>query len=302
MPAILVVDDDAVDRELVSRCLRSIPDVVIRYASDGTQAIEDIERVRPDLVLTDLRMPRMDGLQLVEKVRESHPLLPVVLMTAKGNEQIAVQALEAGAASYVPKSDLLNELVETVIHVLLVQESRRSQSEILRFLNGTETRFVLKSNPEHISPVVGFFQGNLERLQFGAESDRTHVGIALVEALSNAIIHGNLEVASELKSENREEFDRLIEQRRNDPRYSGRVVGCVARESPWRIEYVIKDEGRGFDATSLPDPHLPENLLSLSGRGIMLMRTFMDEVTYNDTGNQVTLVKANPRNRDGRYS
>lgn len=297
MPAILVVDDDDVDRELASRCLDSIPDVVIRFASDGTRAMEEIARTRFDLVLTDLRMPQMDGLQLVEKVREEHPLLPVVLMTAKGSEQIAVQALEAGAASYVPKRDLKNELAETVVQVLLVQESRRSQAEILRFLNGTETRFVLSSNPEHISPVVGFLQGNLERLQFGVESDRTHVGIALVEALANAMIHGNLEIPSELKVEDREEFERLLEERQNDPRYSGRVVVCEARESPKRIEYTIKDEGKGFDVTALPDPRLPENLLSLSGRGIMLMHTFMDEVTYNEAGNRVTLVKESPRPR-----
>jgi len=300
MPAILVVDDDGVDRELASRCLRSIPDIEIRYANDGTQAIEEIARAQPDLVLTDLRMPRMDGLQLVEKLKEEYPQLPVVLMTAKGSEQIAVQALAAGAASYVPKSVLKEDLVDTVIQVILIQESRRSQSEILRFLRGTETLFVLGNNPKHISPVVGFMQDRLERLEFGGPTVRAHFGIALSEALANAMIHGNLEIASELKRKDRAGFDRLIEERQNDPRYAERVVELEAKESPWRIEYVIRDQGGGFDVKSLPDPRRPENLLSLSGRGILLMCAFMDEVTFNANGNQVTLAKSNPLNLGSR--
>ena len=141
MPAILIVDDDAVDRELISRCLASVPDLVTRFATDGTEAIESICQFEPDLVLTDLRMPRIDGLELVERVRGEHPLFPVVLLTAKGSEQIAVQALQAGAASYVPKDDLKQDLVETVIQVLLMQESRRSKAKVLKFLEQTETTF-----------------------------------------------------------------------------------------------------------------------------------------------------------------
>ena len=57
------------------------------------------------------------------------------------------------------------------------------------------------------------------------------------------------------------------------------------------IEYTIADEGPGFDATTLPDPMAPENLLNVSGRGVMLIRTFMDEVTFNAKGNQMTMIK-----------
>ena len=60
----------------------------------------------PALVLTDLIMPEMNGLELVKAIREHHPFVPVILMTSKGNEEIAVQALQGGAASYVPKSQL----------------------------------------------------------------------------------------------------------------------------------------------------------------------------------------------------
>ena len=56
-------------------------------------------------------------------------------------------------------------------------------------------------------------------------------------------------------------------------------------------KFVIRDEGRGFDPTHLPDPTTPENLERTCGRGILLMRTFMDEVEFNQRGNEVTLIK-----------
>ena len=55
--------------------------------------------------------------------------------------------------------------------------------------------------------------------------------------------------------------------------------------------FVVRDEGPGFDPNSLPDPTDPENLLKPSGRGIMLIRTFMDAVSFNEKGNEVTMVK-----------
>jgi anti-sigma regulatory factor (Ser/Thr protein kinase) len=57
------------------------------------------------------------------------------------------------------------------------------------------------------------------------------------------------------------------------------------------VTYVISDDGSGFDTSSVPDPTDPGNLIKPSGRGLMLMRTFMDEVHFNETGNQVTMLK-----------
>jgi len=68
----------------------------------------------PDLVVTDWQMPEIDGLELVNTIGDKYPEVPVVLMTAHGSEVVAAQALANGAASFVPKSDLADNLVETV--------------------------------------------------------------------------------------------------------------------------------------------------------------------------------------------
>jgi DNA-binding response OmpR family regulator len=242
-------------------------------------------------MLTDLRMPGMDGLELVERMCSVHPLVPVILMTSQGNERIAVQALQAGAASYVPKRELREELLDTVYQVLEVAEARQSRSKVLEHLQGRETSFQLKNDPALIFSVARFLQDSLELMGFADETVRSQVGMALVEAISNAMIHGNLEVDSSQRKTDRSGYERLIGERRTEEPYASRRVGCTSIETRNEVVYTFSDEGPGFDPANIPDPTDPANILHASGRGIMLMRTFMDRVEYNAKGNQITLAK-----------
>ena len=291
MPRILIVDDEDIDREAAERYLRPLGDLEVFVAAEGNQALELVASHAPDLMLTDLRMPGMDGLELVEKMRSEHPLVPVILMTSQGNERIAVQALQAGAASYVPKRELKQELVDTVIQVLEVAEARQSRSRLLGYLQGRETSFELENDPALIFTVAAFLQDSLERLGFANDTVRSQVGMALVEAISNAMIHGNLQVDSGLRKTDRSGYEVLIGERRDEEPYSSRRVQCTCRETTEEVVYSFADEGPGFDPSTIPDPTDPANILRASGRGIMLMRTFMDRVEYNDKGNQITLSK-----------
>jgi CheY-like chemotaxis protein len=97
-PVVLLVEDSPTQRRLVHGVLQEAGNWDIVSAADGIEALELIADSPPSVVLTDLYMPRMDGLQLVEQVRARHPQVPVVLMTGLGSEDIAVKALRAGAA------------------------------------------------------------------------------------------------------------------------------------------------------------------------------------------------------------
>jgi serine/threonine-protein kinase RsbW len=102
-----------------------------------------------------------------------------------------------------------------------------------------------------------------------SEDDRNAIGMAVRECMVNAVVHGN--------------------------RYSaGKKVRLSIAATPERITVRIADEGAGFDLESLPDPLAPENLLKQSGRGIFLIRSFMDEFSVerrSGAGSQATLVK-----------
>jgi anti-sigma regulatory factor (Ser/Thr protein kinase) len=116
--------------------------------------------------------------------------------------------------------------------------------------------------------------------------------MALEEALVNAMYHGNLEVSSELRSQgDGSTFYALLRERRDSPPYSQRVLHVRAAISQEQVRFTIRDEGPGFDPSTLPDPSAAPNLERVSGRGVMLLRTFMDSVQYSATGNEVTLVK-----------
>src|SRR5262249_52591502 len=94
---VLVVDDSVIDRHLAWAIVETLPGWKARFASNGIDALAAIKQQAPDLVLTDMLMPEMDGLELVQSIRLQHPLIPVILMTAHGSEDVAIQALQRGA-------------------------------------------------------------------------------------------------------------------------------------------------------------------------------------------------------------
>jgi CheY-like chemotaxis protein len=302
MAKILVVDDSAVDRRLVGSFLEkhTPPDqeapLTVLYAADGKEGLAAIQRENPDLVLTDLQMPEMNGLQLVEEVKMKFPAIPVILMTAHGSEEIAIQALRRGAASYVPKRNLARDLLETVDDVLGVAGLKRHERLVLdECWVQTESLFRLSNDLSLIAPLIGHLQDNLTRMKVCDENGLIRVAVALREALSNAILHGNLEVDSALRSEDGKAYYALIEQRRREEPYEERYVHVSAKESRDEAVYVIRDEGPGFDPATLPDPLDPANLENVSGRGLLLIRTFMDEVHHNQAGNEITMIKRSDR-------
>jgi anti-sigma regulatory factor (Ser/Thr protein kinase) len=185
-------------------------------------------------------------------------------MTSYGSEQLAVRALAAGAASYVPKSALKEDLQRTVKQVLELTSARRGDEKIL----------------EH-----------LRVLRYADDTVRTHVAMALMEALSNAMIHGNLEISSAMRRAHPDEYHALARSRRTMEPFASRRVHLEALQSPEQVRYVVRDEGPGFDPSVLPDPTLPENMTRASGRGVLLIRAFMDRVEYTPEGNQITMTR-----------
>ena len=259
---------------------------------DGRAGLEAVARESPDLVLTDLQMPEMTGLELVEAVKCQFPGMPIILMTAHGSEEIATQALQGGAASYVPKRHLASDLIETVANVLAVSGARRHRQRLLEECwTQTETTFLLPNDLSHITPLVSHLQENLSRMKLCDQNGLIRVAVALREALSNAIVHGNLEVASDLREQDDNSYSELIKARQQEEPYDDRHVHITARETRFEARYVIRDEGPGFNFDNLPDPTDPSNLEKVSGRGMLLIRTFMDDVRHNAKGNEITMVK-----------
>ena len=293
MTTILVVDDSAMDRRIAGGLLEKDPECQVIYAEDGAVALRVIADSLPDLVVTDMVMPNLDGLRLVEAMKKDYPLIPVIIMTAVGSEETAVQALKSGAASYVPKRRLVHHLEETCRLVLRAADDTRNVSRLL--VHRTEQadfKFSLENELPLLAAVVAYMQQTMRALGLFDEGERLRIGIALEEVLLNAMFHGNLELSSALREDDEKPtYHEEARTRAKETPYRERRIFVEARLSPTAAEFTIRDEGPGFNPKDLPNPTDPANLNRVSGRGLLLMHTFMDEVAFNDSGNQVRLVK-----------
>lgn len=289
--AVLIVDDSPIDRRLAAGLLGHAGDWTIQVANDGSEALGIIALQQPDLIVTDLQMPEVNGLELVSAVRNKYPQIPVILMTAQGSEEIAMEALRLGAASYVPKRILARELLPTVRRVLSQASEDRSQSALMHRLQHRDEHYRIETDLSLMMALSKHLQQQLGEAWQLDKSARLRIGTALEEALLNSYYHGNLEVSSQLKEEDFALFYSTAEQRQQQSPYKDRSVEVELIMTPVTASIIIRDEGPGFDPATLPDPRDIENLDRPCGRGVMLMRSFMDDVHYNATGNEVTLVK-----------
>ena len=137
---------------------------------------------------------------------------------------------------------------------------------ILPFLT-QRLEFRIPSNTGYMHGVLAYVLKHLPGFAL-VEPHHSNIYVALNEAISNAIRHGH----------------------KND---IGKQVLIIAEMDEKMVRFTINDQGEGFDANHLPDPTLPDNLLQPGGRGVLLIKHLMDEVQYNERGNQVIMTKYN---------
>jgi CheY-like chemotaxis protein/anti-sigma regulatory factor (Ser/Thr protein kinase) len=297
---VLVVDDSEMDRFLAGRLLERgygphLPTangtLAPLYATGGEEALEILRREGPEIVVSDLMMEWMSGLDLVRKIRQEAPAVPVILMTAHGSEEVAYQALQQGAAGYVPKKYLARDLLETVRNVLELTRARRDRQRIAHRLHQLDAHFVLETDPSLVAPLVAQLGEMLVQVELCDANEQIRVGIALRESVINAIHHGNLEVASELQQQDPAAYTALIDQRLREPPYRDRRVHVVVQFKRGEALFRVRNEGRGFDHSALLDPADSSRMTRPRGRGLLLIYTFMDHVSFNKTGTEITMIK-----------
>ncbi|HSQ56270.1 MAG TPA: response regulator, partial [Gemmata sp.] len=138
-----MVDDSQLEQRYVGKLLASFNECRVSFARNGEEALTAVAKEPPAAVLTDLHLPKLDGLSFVEKMRERFPLVPVVLMTASGSERVAVDALRAGAADYVPKQALAHDLAPVLERVLALRQAEHRRFRVLAGMTRRSSQFVL---------------------------------------------------------------------------------------------------------------------------------------------------------------
>ncbi|MEK6233976.1 MAG: response regulator [Planctomycetales bacterium] len=293
MSEILIIDDSLVDRTLATRLLQKHGELTIHTAESADEALERIRGgEKPDLIVTDLIMPGTSGLDLVRTVNREFHSIPLILMTAFGNEFIALEALEAGAASYVPKTQLAKWLGDVVDRVLNRAAAEHSQKEAMKSLAKLNCCFALDGDPAAITPLVDHVQQVLIDFDFSTANERLRVGVALEEALHNALCGDDSSFSG---------ADSQGPRGPSGPPPKRRVEFEMNLVRDGGVRFKIRDQVRGqvhgqeSAAAAAGSAELAECLGRGEQRSSLLMRALMDHVTLRQDGNEIVLQKGEPR-------
>ncbi len=297
MSNILLVEDSPTQALQMKLLLESAGHQVT-CCDDGTNALDALSTGTCELVVTDLELPVLNGLDLIRKMQADFPYIPAVLVTGQGSERLAAEALRVGATAYVPKSMVDGLLLGTVEDVLGVARTDRSYAELIDCTVENRIVFELPNKMPLLMTAIDLTMQLASGMELLSGVDRYRVATALQHAASNAIHRGNLELSREQWQQASSEdsgidpgASSLVSERLSKAPYKNRKVHFDARLMRDLIRVVIRDEGHGFpigDLTSEDDPHA---LDANRGRGLTMIRKFMDKVSFNSSGNEITMIK-----------
>lgn len=275
----------------------------VHCVPNGKEAIDQVETLAPDLVVTDLRMPEMNGLELVQAIAESRSQLPSVVVTARGSEALAVDALALGAANFVPKnslSTLLNHVVARTIEMSTVDRLYASFSgQLLQ----PEFSLTLSSQMTSIQPATLFVIQALAAAGRMNATQRIRIGTAIASAIFNAICYGNLEIGDDDTSIARmlagdQSGEAELNERADQEPYCDRTVELKVSVADDDTRILVSHDGPGRMTRMRPAPGTPESFELEQCRGLMLMTSFMDDVVFHNQYSEVIMVKQHHNTSD----
>ncbi|MEJ7578336.1 MAG: response regulator [Pyrinomonadaceae bacterium] len=271
---VLIVEDDKDLHELV-RVVLTREGYEVADAFNAIEGLQELNSAEIDLALLDIMMPGMDGLEMLQRLRVTHPQLRVIMMTAMSTPEAAVSALREHACDFLAKPFDIEDLVKSVRTAFELDPQEISVEVLSARPEWIELR--VACDPAAIEP--------LERIMAQLKTDlppttREQITYAFREMLRNAIEHGG----------------------KNDP---SQTIEVGYLRTPRVILYRIKDPGQGFKIESLyhsalmnpeGDPVHHERVrdemgLRPGGFGILIARDMVDEMIYNERHNEVMLIK-----------
>jgi CheY-like chemotaxis protein len=294
---ILIVEDDYASREFLFNLIK-FEGYEVETAVNGEEGLEKHEACKPDLIICDIQMPKMDGLEMLSQLRSKKSDTFFIITTAFGSEDYAIEALRLGANNYLKKPidkksliGLIKKYQSIIEHRLLTQ---RAEGKIVE----KELKIIFETNIDHVSAIVGQLISEINVPL--NDSERTNIELGLDELITNSIEHGNLGISFDEKvfaADNNTLTD-LYREKMNNPGLKDRKIKVDYRQKDGYCEWLITDEGDGFDWKSIPDPTQGAQLMELNGRGIFITNFLFDEMEYLGKGNQVRVRKIHSEGKE----
>jgi DNA-binding response OmpR family regulator len=298
LPTILVVDDEEVIRTTIQKKLnRDGYNVISFETSEDLLSYLKNPNPKADLIITDIRMPQMDGIELLRRINSLDEPIPVLIISGHGDVEDAIKALRYGASDYIRKPFDIGDITSAVKVILKRKLEKKLSENFAKFKLSEKSVLEIPNDTDLINTVSYNFTKDLAPAGLFDNTTTENISLSLQEAIANAMFHGNFEIDSALReSGGIKEFNNEINKRKVLSPYKDRTVKVTYELTPDYVVYEITDQGPGFDYQIMPNPEDPENCLKNSGRGILIIRLNMDEVTWHDKGNIIRMKKYKTKN------
>ncbi|MCB1215969.1 response regulator [bacterium] len=292
---ILIVDDEEIIRNVLKRKLEQSTDFIVHTAGDGLPALEIFERENVDLVISDLMMSEMNGIELLRNLKRLKPSIPVIIITGYGTLDDAIEAIHLGAEDFIKKPFDINDVIETIEKTFRKLAEEADQREIIRFIEDENIKLAIPSDFEFLNTVINYVFSHLKARWMVNDENLHDVKVCMYEALTNAFEHGNLGIPGDEKSRlleiSQQAWRDFLMERMNDPGNNDKQIEVNLQISDQRMSLRVRDQGGGFDFDNHFKDVEPELLFRSSGRGLLLIRSLMDEMWFEDGGRALVMVK-----------
>lgn len=258
---ILIIDDSEEIRTSLSQIVEQL-DVTPLTASNGLEALNLMQSEKIDLIITDLMMPEMDGLQFIVECRKLNHRIPIAVISGYGDIKNATFALTRGAFNFITKPFTVKDVENIIRKGLRLRELSLGTDKLLKNIRNS-TELTIPSY-QHLLPSVTFYI--LKECQWRGIDDENllnNISVCTDEILTNAIIHGN----------------------KGNP---DKTISVTLTFTPEKFSLTIQDEGEGFDVGTFSQ-EIKDTFLEIpSKRGLFIVKYLMDEISFNTSGNAIT--------------
>ncbi|WP_411824484.1 response regulator [Leptospira sp. 'Mane'] len=289
---ILFVDDEENIRDLFSEYFKR--DYEVWLASNGEEALNIALGSHFDLIISDISLPKLNGIQFIEKLRAKEIYTPFVVITGDSDIQIAIDVFRLGAVDFFLKPFKMESLR---LRIKKFENADLDMAALYKsgdaMFNEGEYKISLLPKIRNINKYVALLVEQVISNPKINEDDLLSLKVVFYELLSNAIEHGAAGITYREKQtflESGKDYFQFVEERCASCNYGKWITVCT-KLSEKGVTVTIEDQGDGFILSEVPDPIQNPGANLLSGRGIFLTKMNINEIHYNEKGNIVRIFK-----------
>lgn len=284
MHRILFISNNELFKSYVSETI-SGTNLSVQYVNTSTEALDILNKEKTDVVFCELEKTDKT---LCKAIRTKNPKTRIHILIDENEQDAIFSAMTFGITDFhilpLDSADFRLSL-KRLERVLQNRTTNTTKSSVTK---SKKRSFHIGNDMSAIPSVVSSL---LEETNKAFSSNEMILRLGLEELIINAIEHGNLNISFEEKSNAIADgrFSQLLDERMNDPRYKDKLVTITFNQKPEYDEWIIKDDGQGFNPCKIRKTTCNSHTERLNGRGLMLCHSLFDEIEFSENGTKVRL-------------